>query len=59
MLPSHVTEVDHWLVGFSLVLLGTGGTQGAPVLERRAGGVEEEKIGPFASGWPLLTGGDL
>ena len=56
MLPSHVAEVDHWLVGFRLHLLGTGGIQRTPVLERRA---EEEKRGPFVSGWPLLTGGDL
>jgi hypothetical protein len=53
MLPSHVAEVNHWFVGFRFHLLGT------PVLKRRAGGVEEEKRGPFASGWPLLTGGDL
>jgi hypothetical protein len=59
MLPSHVAEVNHWLVGFRFHLPGTGGIQGTPVLERRAGGVEEEKRGPFASGWPLLTGGDL
>jgi len=35
MLPSHVAEVNHWwAAGFSLHLLGTGGIQGASVLER-------------------------